>query len=69
VGVMVPTASAITRASTGILWLNSPNHVTGKRQGRRLLSAVLKMGWLILESTPQERALLAAHVLASGRVQ
>ena len=28
-----------------MLWLNTPNLVTGKRQGRYLLSAVLKIGW------------------------
>ena len=41
-----------------MLWLNSPNRVTGERQGRCLLSAVLKIGWRIVESTPEERALL-----------
>ena len=35
----------------GMLWLNSPNRVTGKRQGRYLLSAVLKIGWRIVESS------------------
>jgi hypothetical protein len=49
-----------------MLWLNSPNRVTGERQGRCLLSAVLKIGWRIVESTPEERALLEAHGLASG---
>jgi hypothetical protein len=34
-----------------------------------LLSAALKIGWRIVESTPEERALLEAHGLASGRVQ
>jgi hypothetical protein len=31
-----------------MLWLNSPNRVTGKREGRYLLSAVLKVGWRIV---------------------
>ena len=52
-----------------MLWLNSPNRVTGKRQGRALLTAVLKIGWRIVESTPEERALLAAHGLATGTLQ
>jgi hypothetical protein len=52
-----------------MLWLNSPNRVTGKRQGRYLLSAVLKVGWHIVKASPEEQALLGAHGLASGRVQ
>jgi hypothetical protein len=52
-----------------MLWLNTPNLVTGKRQGRYLLSAVLKIGCQIINATPAERALLSAHGLASGRVQ
>jgi hypothetical protein len=50
-------------------WLNTPNLVTGKRQGRYLLSAVLKVGWHIVKASPEEQALLGAHGLASGRVQ
>ena len=49
-----------------MLWLNSPNRVMGKRQGRCLLSAVLKIGWRIVESTPEERALLEAHGFGRG---
>ena len=52
-----------------MLWLHWPNQVTGKRQDRALLTAVLTIGWRIVESTPEERALLEAHGLASGRVQ
>ena len=52
-----------------MLWLNSPKRVTGKHQGRYLLTAVLKIGWRIVESTPAERALLEAHGFGSGRVQ
>ena len=52
-----------------MLWLNSPNRVTGTRQGRCLLTAVPKIGWRMVESTPDERALLQAHGLGSGRVQ
>jgi predicted lipid-binding transport protein (Tim44 family) len=34
-----------------------------------LLAAVLKIGWRIVDSTPDERALLKAHGFGSGRVQ
>ena len=50
----------------GLHW---PNAVTGKRQGQCLLTAVLKIGWRIVASTPEELPLLEAHGLASGRVQ
>jgi hypothetical protein len=32
-----------------MLWLNAPNRVTGKRQSRCLLTAVLKIGWAYRE--------------------
>jgi len=44
-----------------MLWLNTPNLVTGKRQGRYLLSAVLKIGWRIVNASPDEQAMLEAH--------
>ena len=75
VTIAVPTSGGGTFEATleedewHMLWLNSPNRVTGKRQGRFLLSAVLKIGWRIEQSTPEERALLEAHGLGSGRVQ
>ncbi len=43
-----------------MLWLNTPNLVTGKRQGRYLLSAVLKIGWRIVAASPDEQAMLEA---------
>jgi hypothetical protein len=52
-----------------MLWLNSPNRVTGKRQGRYLLSAVLKIGWRIVRASPAEQAMLEAHGFGSRRVQ
>ena len=52
-----------------MLWLNSPNRVTGKRQGRYLLSAVLKIGWRIVKASPEEQAMLEAHGFGSRRVQ
>ena len=52
-----------------MLWLNSPNRATGKRQGRYLLSAVLTIGWRIVRASPEEQALLEAHGFGSGRVQ
>jgi hypothetical protein len=73
--IAVPTSGGWTFQATleqddhGMLWHNAPSRVTGKRQGRYLLTAVLKIGWRIVESTPEERALLEAHRLASGRVQ
>jgi hypothetical protein len=62
-------AAVLEEDDHGMLWLNASGRVTGKRQGRYLLTAVLKIGWRIVESTPAERALLGAHGLASGRVQ
>jgi len=52
-----------------MLWLNSPNLVTGKRQGRYLLSAVLTIGWRIVNASPEEQAMLEAHGFGSRRVQ
>ena len=63
----VPTSGGWTFQATPeedefhMLWLNSPNRITGKRQGRYLLTAVLTLGWRIVDSTPAERALLEAH--------
>jgi hypothetical protein len=34
-----------------------------------LLSAVLRLGWQIVDATPAERALLEEHGFAGGRVQ
>jgi hypothetical protein len=59
--IAVPTSGGWTFAAQveedefGMLSLNSPNRVTGKRQGHCLLLAVLKVGWRIVESTPEER--------------
>ena len=51
-----------------MLWLAETNRVDWHSvQGRYLLTAVLKIGWRIVESTPEERALLEAHGLGSGR--
>ena len=52
-----------------MLWLLKRYRPTGTVQGRHLLTAVLKIGWRIVESTPEERALLEAHGLGSGRLQ
>ena len=49
--------------------LNSPNRITGKRQGRYLLSAVLKIGWRIVRASPEEQAVLEAHGFGSRRIQ
>src|SRR4051794_9984747 len=51
-----------------MLWLNSPNSVAGKHQGRYLLSAVFKIGSRIVSASPGEQAMLDAHGLGSGRV-
>jgi hypothetical protein len=51
-----------------MLWLVHRNRRNSGRV-QILLSAALKIGWRIVESTPEERALLEAHGLASGRVQ
>jgi hypothetical protein len=69
VTIAVPTSGGWTFKATleedehHMLWLNHPNTVSGKRQGRYLLNAVLKIGWRIVESTPEERVLLEAHGL------
>jgi hypothetical protein len=34
-----------------------------------LLAAVLKIGWRIVDSTPEERAMLTAYGYASGWIQ
>ena len=52
-----------------MLWLLKRYRLTGTVHGRHLLTAVLKVGWGIVESTPEERALLEAHGLGSGRLQ
>jgi hypothetical protein len=36
-----------------MLWLNEPNR-KGRRMGRYLLSAVLKIGWRIMRASPEE---------------
>ena len=51
-----------------MLWLIHRNRRNSGRV-QILLSAALQTGWRIVESTPEERALLKAHGLASGRVQ
>jgi hypothetical protein len=74
VTIAVPTSGGWTFEAQleedvhGMLWLLHPNKA-GKRKGRYLLTAVLAIGWRIIHSTPEERALLEAHGLASGRVQ
>jgi hypothetical protein len=50
-----------------MLWLVHRNRRNSGRV-QILLSAALKIGWRIVESTPEERALLEAHGLASGAV-
>jgi len=67
-GVEVRAAARGRRSGTG-WWLNTPNLVTGKRQGRYLLSAVLKIGWRIVSASPHEQAMLEAHGFGSRRVQ
>jgi hypothetical protein len=52
-----------------MLWLDWPNRVTRKRQGRCLLTAALRISWRIVESTAGERALLEAHGSGSRRLQ
>ena len=67
--IAVPTSGGWTLQATleedewHMLWLNAPSRVSGKRQGRYLLTAVL------VESTPEERVLLEAHGFASGWLQ
>ena len=51
-----------------MLWLNEPNR-KGRRMGRDLLSAVLRIGWRIASASPEEQALRDAHGFGSGRVQ
>ena len=49
-----------------MLWLVKRYGPTGTVQGRYLLTAVLTIGWRIVDSTPAERALLEAQGFASG---
>jgi hypothetical protein len=42
-----------------MLWLNEPNR-KGRRRGRYLLSAVLKIGWRVVRASPEEQAVLDA---------
>ena len=58
-----------SRKTSGMLWLLKRYRPTGTVQGRYLLTAMLTIGWRIVESTSEERALLEAHGLACGRVQ
>ena len=73
--IAVPTSGGWTFEATleedewHLVWLLKRHRSTGTVQGRYLLTAMLTIGWRILESTPNERALLEAHGLASGRVQ
>jgi len=52
-----------------MLWLVRRHGGTGKRQLWIFVSAALKNNWHIVNATPAERELLAAHRFASGRVQ
>jgi hypothetical protein len=47
----------------GVLWLIDAEGV------RYQLAVVLQGGWRIVDSTPDDRALLEAHGFASGRLQ
>ena len=51
-----------------MLSLHQPDR-RGRRMATYLFSAVLKLGWRVVDNTPAERALLAAHWFAGGRVQ
>jgi hypothetical protein len=51
-----------------ILWLHEPDR-RGRLKAKYLLTAVLGLGWRILDATPAERAMLADHGFASGRLQ
>jgi hypothetical protein len=70
--IAVPTSGGWTLEAQleedehGMLWLIWPNRAPGEWHGRHLLTAALKVGWRILESTPEERALLEAHGSQAG---
>jgi hypothetical protein len=51
-----------------MLWLDEPNR-KGRRMGRYLLSAVVKIGWRIMRASPEEQALLETHGFSSWQVQ
>jgi hypothetical protein len=51
-----------------MLWLNEPNR-KGRRMGRHLLSAVLKIGWRIASASLEEQPLLETHGFGSWQVQ
>jgi hypothetical protein len=51
-----------------MLWRNEPNR-KGRRMGRYLLSAVLKIGWRIMRASPEEQTLLETHGFGSWQVQ
>jgi len=53
----------------GVLWLHEPSRVSDERMGFYLLGDVLKIGWRIVQASPEERVLLHAHGFGSGRVQ
>jgi hypothetical protein len=53
----------------GVLWLHEPSRVSDERMGFYLLGDVLKIGWRIVQASPEERVLLDAHGFGSGRVQ
>jgi hypothetical protein len=63
------TIDAELEASTnGIVWIHELRATTGERIVSWDLVAVLKLGWRIVSASPEERALLEAHGLASGCV-
>ena len=64
-----PFEAELVEGEFSMLWLHLTNS-RGERMGvRGLLSVALTLGWRIVESTPEERALHESHELASGRVK
>ena len=53
---------------SGALWLHEMNRVSNERMGFYLLADVLKIGWRIVNASPEEQAMLDAHGFGSGRV-
>jgi hypothetical protein len=53
----------------GVLSLHERNRVSDERMECYLLEDVLKIGWRIVQASPEEQALLDAHGFGSGRAQ
>jgi hypothetical protein len=72
VTIAVPTSGGWTFKATleedehHMLWLNHPNRSSGKRQGRYLLTAVLKIGWRIVDRHTSGRCLRRTGSRAGG---